>query len=697
MTTPENNYQQIEATKKQVAYGLFIAAAVLTVIPLWMGIKYRTDYLPVCIWGGALALIAFGAGITQLLARPTDLSPADSRRLLILMVGGLSGIATVVFLGLGLTAKWWDQVTGGWESWQGKDSWHIWACLLSVVAGLALMFISLPLAQGDKQSSSAYRRLVYSYNTILTGCLLLLILVIANVLVYVPWGPLAFFNNTYYWSTSSIYALSSQSERILQGLDKPLKIYVIVSENDPYSHPIHALMDNCRSAQPNIQVKYLSPDLDREEVRRLGQEYKFAAERAGLLLVYGVEPKTENRFIKYEDLRSVDASEMTDRGSQGFFKGESALIGEVNSLAEGKEKPVVYFTQGNGELDIADRQPTQRPSEGGCGIFRDKLDASNLKVQGLQLSPVEGLKSKTPDLVIDTKVPDDAAVVIVAGPTKRFEKHAADALRNYMEPSDPKKKKGKLIILLDPVPGAEGKIEATGLEELLAGFNVEIGKNRVLELNNGYANPEIILAVVNQDRMVRSQNLLVDAFAGPTGFFPMYKVRTIQAQPANPGRDRYRTDILLVTQPQDIALTETNLLADPRKLVRELNDRHELQKRISQDPLPLAVSVSEGSPAPPMNPHAPPPPSDDKPRMVVSGSSSGIRNALANTTAFDFFASSVAWLRERPSTIGIEAKKRDFYVVKPETNFGRMIWLPGLLMFVGIVGLGTGVWVVRRR
>jgi len=37
----------------------------------------------------------------------------------------------------------------------------------------------------------------------------------------------------------------------------------------------------------------------------------------------------------------------------GFkFKGEDALMTEINYLAEGQKKPVVYFTQGNGELDL---------------------------------------------------------------------------------------------------------------------------------------------------------------------------------------------------------------------------------------------------------------------------------------------------------------------------------------------------------
>ena len=47
--------------------------------------------------------------------------------------------------------------------------------------------------------------------------------------------------------------------------------------------------------------------------------------------------------------------------------------------------------------------------------------------------------------------------------------------------------------------------------------------------------------------------------------------------------------------------------------------------------------------------------------------------------------------------MGIEPKKRDFYTVSPTASLSKMVLLPGLLAAVVIIGLGTGVWVVRRR
>ena len=135
------------------------------------------------------------------------------------------------------------------------------------------MFISLQFCRGDEGSSALYRRLIYAYNAILSVWLLLLVIVIVNVLVYVPWGPLRWFNTTNYWAKSSMYGLSPRSEKILESLDQPLKVYVLLPRADPVAIPeTRVLMDNSRQFAKNMQVEYLSPDLDREKITKLNDE-----------------------------------------------------------------------------------------------------------------------------------------------------------------------------------------------------------------------------------------------------------------------------------------------------------------------------------------------------------------------------------------------------------------------------------------
>ena len=115
--------------------------------------------------------------------------------------------------------------------------------------------------------------------------------------------------------------------------------------------------------------------------------------------------------------------------------------------------------------------------------------------------------------------------------------------------------------------------------------------------------------------------------------------------------------------------------------------------------MPVAVTVTEGDAN---NPHAGmmgAPQPEQKPVLVVVGDATLASNYFLqeSQTQFDLLASMLDWLRERTTSIGIPPKDRSFYVLAPNTSPWTMTWVPTLLMFVGIVGLGTGVWVVRRR
>jgi hypothetical protein len=701
----ESAWEALGKLERQTAIGLLVVAAAFCLVPILVGIKYRGEYLSVCLWGGALALVALLAGLWRFFAHPSKVSAADSSRLLILFVGGISGFLTVVFLGIGLAFKWWTTVTGGWEAWQGKEGWHVWVILTAFVGGLAIMFFSLQLARADERSNATFRKLLYGYNAVLTGLLLVLILVIVNILAYIPWGPFAWLNQTFNWSESSIYSLSSKSENILDALTKPVKVYVILSQNEQALYrPTHALMDNARAINKMIQAKYLSPDSEREEIEHLAKEYKVAIERQGLLVVYGTDPNYETRFIKAADLVSSEPDMMTGRTKPTFFKGESALMNELNSLEQGKEKPVIYLTQGNGELDMADSREDPRTREG-LAAFKNRLGENNYTVKGLQFSSVE-VPSKKPDLVVSKKVPADASLIIIAGPKTRFESFALDALKEYMNPPDPKTPKGKLIVMLGTVVSPEKTMLQTGLEPLLSEFGVEVKNDRLIRLPSGLVrDPNLVVVETNRDSTAPSQNPIVEAFK-EIGFL-FYKSRPVVPKPpAGPGAQQYRAETMMMARglPDQPLIQEANLTSDPMQLMLELDKRNQLGERLLQEPVPVAVTVSESSPGAGADPHAfmNPGAGDSKPRLVVFGDGSIACNAHMSDRAtggyyYDLLASTIAWLREKPASIGIEPKKSDFYTWNPDVSIARMVLLPTILMVVVITGMGTGVWVVRRR
>jgi hypothetical protein len=608
-----------------------------------------------------------------------------------LVIGGSSGFL-LWLLSLILAYVWRGTIFGGLDAWQGSNWWQLWVCLLALFAGLAIMFLSLMPLRTVERSNATLRRLLYGYNAVLTGLLLLAILLVANVLVYNYVTP------SFDWTQSGIYSLSDRSKNILHALDKPTKVYAVVSSSSSMRE-LKALLDNCRAVNEKLQVEYLDPDLDIAKMRKLYSDYQFD-ERLGMVVVYGEEGKAAHQVIKGSDIFAADPSRSGDRF---IFKGEDALMTALSYLEEGKSKSVVYFTQGNGEMDITDVSSSQEGQ--GLGALRDRLQKGNYEVKGLQLSPAGDGKSNSVSTVVSNKVPEDAEIVVVCGPRHPLPDFALKALRDYMNrPGDSAgNKKGKLFVLLDFVQDPAKNLVKTGLEGLLAEWNVQIGNDRLLSLPTQLNRGDPLKVPVAADP--RSQNPVAMAFRRG-GFILMPNARPVQTQARNPnmpGGAHSMVEPLMLALGQLGAWVETNVRADPGQLVEDLlKNEREMQEKLNQEPAPVVVAVGESQQPAGNDPHAFMRPPEQKPRAVVIGSASFASNRYMNESSplpnYDLFASALSWLRERPSSIGLEPKKRNIFALNVRDDvLARMRWLPVTFMLIGIIGLGTGVWLIRRR
>jgi hypothetical protein len=687
-------FAEFGRNRKQVAYGLIGLAVLLAAIPVWMIYKYEWEYAVVAVWGGALSAISLGAAVWLWLVEDEQVSDLDRSRALVLVVGGLSGFTTWM-LSLALAYQWRGTILGGLEAWQGPLWWRLWVCILAMFGGLGIIFVSLLPARVAERTNAGLRRLVYGFNATLTGLLLLGILLVVNVLVY------NYFPTVWDWTSSNIFTLNERSVNILKSVDQPTRIYALVPGRSPESREIQALLNNARAFNSKITVKYLSPQIDEDEVNDLMRRYQFT-DPTGLLVVYGTEPQMQHQFIKLNDIFAPDPDAGPQRGSGRFlFKGEDALISALSFLEEGKSKAVVYFTQGNGELDLTDTAGNQEGK--GAGNLRERLQRGNYEVKGLQLSGVAA--KPDPMIVSSPRVPDDADVVVVAGPRVPLPDAAVNALREYMQPTgkDSRKKQGKLIVLADLVLDPSRNVVQTGLEPFLAEYGVQLGMDRVLCVPLRQLNRRNPLQIpVTPDP--RSNNPIVSAFRGTVFILPELRPVRPQSPPGNQPMQRYQADALLLALGQ-YCWAETNLRASPVELAQDLikeENTAELRKKLGQN-IPVAVTVGEPTPPSLTDPHAAlRGGGEQKPRMVVFGGSTFCSNRYMALTEddmyYELFASSLAWLRERPQNIGVEPKRRNTYKLKvPEEDSTRMHLMPALFMLISIVGLGTGVWLVRRR
>src|SRR5436190_12015694 len=276
--SPPGLLSALARNRKPTGYALLVIAALFALIPLWMVYHYKWSrvqpaepaaaeerkpaeeaksaparelrYVPVMLWGGLLALIFMGAGVWYLLSEEIGtLNAIDATRLMVLTIGGLSGLVTVLFIGLALPYfEWWSVFVGTVETWR-KEWYSIGITMLALFGGLALMFGSLQLARTDERSSPGLRRLLYGYNAVLTGLLVLAILVVLNVSTYVTqipaWG--AFFSKPSDWTASNIFTLSTESRNVLASVDKPVKVYVLLAKRDPFYNEVETLMSNVRA------------------------------------------------------------------------------------------------------------------------------------------------------------------------------------------------------------------------------------------------------------------------------------------------------------------------------------------------------------------------------------------------------------------------------------------------------------------
>lgn len=675
---PHPLVKYVADNKPSVAYGLLLTAAVLVVLTVMASTWWLPELnVPVAAFGILLVTATLMTGLERLLHEPTPGTELDAARVVVLALGGLTGLALTVAAVL-LAYEWWSDIAAWLDpSGPGKTAWRSGVTIAVLIAGLGLMFASLQLARTEERSSVGLRRLLYGYNAVLTGLLLLAIIAVVNVIVAtLIKAPLDF-------TASANYTLASRSLNILKNLQEPVEIYQIQGFEDGFlEDEVRTLLSNCREQTSKVEVKEVALHTDPQRARELAKKYSGIG--PGCILVVN-NPGAQEDFRVIQERELMQAPERFDpsRSTDHKFTGEDALMTVLSSMSEGKKLSVVYFTQGHNELDLNDAAAGR--FDVGAGILKKRLEARrNYEVKALKFDPV------------DAKVPDDAGLVVIAGPRLPFADTEASALRAYMN------RKGKLLVLLDVVIGSDKKLIPSGLEGFLQTHGVTVPNQRLLTLPLGFFPPPNAVQVIAQvNPQLAQTNPLAAAFENDLMMFENARPLNVAANP--PGASRFNAQSLLQTR--TFSWPEGNFDAEPTDIVSDISKNAQMRKQKATECKPETIgAVVTESNVDPSDPHAAMrAATEQKPRMVVFGNASMASNRnmqeQARTPYFSLIASCIEWLREKEANIGIEPKKRDAFVLMPKTKDEgfRMIFLPPILIVTAILGLGTGVWIMRRR
>lgn len=712
-----------------VFFGGVVAAACVSGYLFWQERGFQAGLThPLNIYAMFLAVALATTG-GFLFAEP---APQGERLRQFLLGTGLMAGALTFVLGVALaTITFSADFNKGFTTWQARPfvlAWPVGAGL----AGLLLLFLSVQPGTPMIRSSQTIRRVVNAANFAVAVLLMLGLLVVVYVLSWAD--PMTrWFGRSYDWTAQGFHELSPQTRNFLAGMRQPYKVYVLMPPTQ-VRQDVVTMLDNCKGINGNLSYEVIDVDNPATLALRdtFARRYKLS-EASGLVVLAGAGDNADYFHVRENDLYE---SERDERGQRkGYvFKGEQALMGALLTLSEGNVK--IYFTTGHGERSLGGgedfRMPPMGQQKDSLSTLRSRLtDRKSVKVETLTLDKTT------------KEIPKDATMVVIARPKETFSTEEAQVLREYLHrqrktrtEKNPEKgdlnrevtevTTGKLLLLLDlQTQTVGGKVVSvpTGLEKLLEEYNVKLGDNIVLTASRRPA--ESVLALTNP----QSSSPIGPAFnppnesANPT-IFPFSRIRTVEATQGKGGGATSETLLMVPIARDQIAWAEPNLTAalarpdspnelademrrDPRKLQPKFEAASELRiegGRISY--WPVAVSVSDSGGGAPMDKHHAAVRTGDEPRMVVFGSSSWITNEeMGRENQFGeeraaLFTSCVNWLNRQESVGKLNPVDKRRVPYNPNVKQDAQKWLyslPVLLMLGGVVVVGAGVWVVRRR
>ncbi|MDB9496785.1 Gldg family protein [Spirulina major CS-329] len=220
---------------------------------------------------------------------------------------------------------------------------------------------------------------------------------------------------------TQLFTLSPQTETLVESLSEPLTVWIFEPVPDSIDQ---TLLKNYSRLNPNFRYVYADPATEVS-----------AANRFGVEVIGEVHLEYGRKTLLIQTLRQEESL------------SELQITNGIEKILRDRQ-PHVYFLQGHGELPLD-------PVEG--GLYQA---VTSLEEKGYQVSPL--------DLAVETQIPPDATVLVVASPERALFEGEVDAIATYLDEG------GSVFVLLDPET-------FSGLEPLLADWGIELDGRLVID------------------------------------------------------------------------------------------------------------------------------------------------------------------------------------------------------------------------
>ncbi len=485
-------------------------------------------------------------------------------------------------------------------------------------AGILLLGTAIAIDPEAIWGKLTTRNMLYGGNTLAVAVIFIGILVLVNVL-----GT----RRPERWDLTAGKALSLSEEtiQVLQGIPQPVHAVAFVQFEDGR----------------------------RTEIEN--QLYEMQVRSNGMLTYEVVDPREAPGYAQQLGVLELGTTVfvMGDRRQQVSGTREADLATGLIKLVNPNPRKA-YFTTGHQERSIEGFEPE------GYGQIKTQLESRNFVVQTLSLFT-------TPE------VPQDASVVVIAGPRIPFTDVEIQALSAYLD------RGGDLMLMVDPAVDS-------GLGPLVSRWGVELGQAYVVESDPRLTARSPFLPVVERLGAHKVTEKI-------TGLPVVFLIPTYLTAPQQPPTG-WRITNLAQTSDRSWTETDESALRNPQNV--KLDEGVDMK-----GPLTLAVAI-EPTPDPAAAPGADPPPaSEPKSRVMIVTTSQLASNAtsqfggqVANT---DLFVNGASWLVGDDELISIRPRppeNRTLFLTAAQKNFimlSSILGVPAIVLALGIL-----VWWGRR-
>ncbi len=241
------------------------------------------------------------------------------------------------------------------------------------------------------------------------------------------------------WSGSA--QTSARTRQILSETHGDVHVTCFLARRAPEFRTVARLLRGLEAtarsiAGTQLQVEYVDP---RWELGRAVDLVRKGAEEGTLVFRRGNRKIT----VPVEELFSGGTNGVVTVGESGIFLGETACASALQRLNLPASRETVYWTTGHGETTYASYDSVTGMSDIARELRRDGYVLEEL------------------DLTVSPAVPNDCAVLVVAGAREPFSRVEMARLEGWMRAG------GRLLVLAAPGPNA-------GVGALLAGLGLKV-------------------------------------------------------------------------------------------------------------------------------------------------------------------------------------------------------------------------------